>query len=185
MTAHHTYTGPTTYRSAYGLFRGPHVTNAPIISVEPLDLSAYVRHSPAVRLILANNSGRGPKQLETAEWGTRETWQAAPTDAGPSNDIVAALTAAGIPAQLHRTSHGQAGAVLHLNRSGRYCQLVITMNTTLRWQLRDRRETAHIPWVNTRPADAPDHVRRLCHRINAHTLPTRPARALPGQPLNP
>lgn len=106
MTPRRTYTGPTHYRTPEGIFGGPTVTDAPIIAVQPVDLAPLVRHSPAVRLTLANNAGRGPKQLETVEWGTPDTWQPAPAE--PVNPVVAALTTAGLPAHPHQTRAGDS-----------------------------------------------------------------------------
>ncbi|MEU8919563.1 hypothetical protein AB0D10_01330 [Kitasatospora sp. NPDC048545] len=186
MTTRDTYTGPTTYRTPAGTFRGPHVTNAPVLAVEPLDLTAIVsNHDPLVRLTLANPTGRGPRHVETAEWGTPDMWKA--TGPKPTNEITAALTTAGLSAHLHQNRHGDHGAIVHLARKGRYCQLVIINRSTLFYQLLDQtgHEPAYYPWENTRPADAPTHVRRFCRLFNARILPTRPANAVPGQPLNP
>ncbi|WP_327073155.1 hypothetical protein OG196_14005 [Kitasatospora purpeofusca] len=185
MTPRRTYTGPTHYRTPEGIFGGPTVTDAPIIAVQPVDLAPLVRHSPAVRLTLANNAGRGPKQLETVEWGTPDTWQPAPAE--PVNPVVAALTTAGLPAHPHQTRAGDAGAVLHLARKGRYCQLVIIQRgNTLFYQLLDEfgHEPAFYRWDNTRTADAPARARHFCHLFTARILQTRPTDAVPGQPLN-
>ncbi|MFC8449532.1 hypothetical protein [Kitasatospora sp. NPDC057223] len=186
MTPRRAYTGPTHYRTPNGIFGGPTVTNAPILTVRPVELTALVSHSPAVRLTLANNAGRGPAQLETVEWGTPDTWQPAPAE--PLNAIVAVLTAGGLPAHPHQTRAGDAGAVLHLARKDRYCQLVIiSRGNVLAYQFLDRfgHEPAFYRWDNTRTADAPAVARRFCHTFKARILPTRPADAVPGQPLHP
>ncbi|KDN85858.1 hypothetical protein [Kitasatospora cheerisanensis] len=186
MTPRRTYTGFTHYRTPEGIFGGPPVTNARILAVQPVNLLAYPGHSPAVRLTLANNAGRGPAQLEAVEWGTPETWQPAPPE--PANPIVTALTAAGIKAHPHQNRHGDVGAILHMVRKGRYCQLVIIeRGTNLFWQILDRfgHEPAFYRWDNTRVADAPTRVRAHCRTFHARILPTRPVDAVPGQLLNP
>nr|BEK65642.1 hypothetical protein KPHV_28690 [Kitasatospora purpeofusca] len=75
-TARHTFTGPTDYRTSNGWFPGPHVTGAPILAVTPITFETTTR--PAVRLLLANTSSRGPQHVVTAQWGTPADWQPHP-----------------------------------------------------------------------------------------------------------
>ncbi|MEU5385975.1 hypothetical protein [Kitasatospora cineracea] len=186
MTPRHSYTGPTTYDTGHGPFEGPRVVNALILAVEVIDLTAQLPHSPAVHLIIANNTKRGPQHLDAVQWGTPDNWLPAPP--APANPVVAALTAAGLSAHPHTTRHGDAGAIIHLNRKGRYCQLVIIeRGTAIFYQFRDRHghEPAFYRWDNTRACDTPTSTRNFCRTFTARILPNRPADAVPGQPLNP
>ena len=135
---------------------------------------------------MANSTGRGPNRLETVEWGTPANWQPAPPE--PLNPIVTALTAAGLPAHPHQTRHGDAGAILHLAYKGRYCQLVIIeRGTNFFYQFLDRfgEEPPYRRWDTARITSAATSARHFCCTITARILPTRPADAVPGQPLNP
>ncbi|MFJ6136432.1 hypothetical protein [Kitasatospora sp. NPDC092286] len=177
----HTYTGPTDYPTEDGWFPGPHVTDAPILTVTPITFEAPTQ--PVVRLTVANPRPTGPRELTTAQWGTPTTWQPhRHPDHDRATDIVTALTTAGIPAHLHHAPDGQPGALLHIRyRRDRHAQLVITATSPLTWTVHrptNTRPTAH-PWPDTKPADVPARVRQLCLLLNARILRTSPTDAVP------
>ncbi|MFE2346177.1 hypothetical protein [Kitasatospora cineracea] len=185
MTQPHTYTGLAFYRLNGKIIEGIPVRNAQILTLQPINLSAYVSRGRAVLLTITNPTGHGPAQLEVATWGTPDDWQ--PTPPAPINPIVSTLTNAGLPASLHLTRYGDVGAVLHLARMNYYCQLVIVeRNNTLHYQFLGQHghEPAFYAWDGARTADAPTHVRRFCREFHARILQTRPADAVPGQPLH-
>ncbi|MFD0562975.1 hypothetical protein ACFQ2M_13760 [Kitasatospora saccharophila] len=118
------------------------------------------------------------------EWGTPKNWQPAPV---PVHPIVAALTAAGLPAHPHQTRAGDAGAALHLHSEDRYYQLVIIERRgNLYHQILDQlnHENPFRRLHNITTAEVPTCVRIFCDTYNARILPDQPVDVVPGQPLN-
>ncbi|MFD9690186.1 hypothetical protein ACFWXO_31010 [Kitasatospora sp. NPDC059088] len=156
------YTGPTDpYGSATSTFPGPYVRTARILAVDTVQVGpADGPRRSATRLTLANNSQRGPHVVEATVDSPAHTWVAdgaAQRQDSGARDVVAALTAAGIPARFGRSRLGVPVAAVRIATRTGTRMLRIAAPESLTWQLEG---ASGGRWPGTRPSDAPEYVSR-------------------------